>query len=1352
MKQFKITKIGLLNFWYYDSEEINFSDGKLLLRGGNGSGKSVTMQSFIPLILDGNKLPSRLDPFGTKEKRIEDYILGPSDSEQKEDAISYLYMETYNEEKNKYITIGMGFHARKGRPTDFWGFSLNDNKRIGIDFYLYKDYGGKVLLTKNELRARLSSDCKLVDTQKEYKAMVNDLLFGFENTDSYDEFINVLLQLRSSKLSKEYTPTKLMDTLTRVLQPLTLDDLRPLSEAIEDTNKTKEQIDTLKNQLKSLNNFLKTYNNYNEIILYNKANNVNNLEIELNNIQNDINSKEKLLNTLKQELEEDNKKYIELEIENNKANERISAISETDLERHTKSLEEVNEQINDINIQIKTYEEILSKKMDKRINLESIIKKYDDEAYKSSKDNHVMVDDIIELCEDIKLNDINVELNKIAHNEEVNFTYLIERLRKYKAKLNEIKVMLEEKESQEISLNNKQEEYEKVKKTYQHLEEEINKLNQTLTNKIINFKDEINNLNNKNQMIILDEECRIKIFELIDNYTSSNYIKARDIYNKISYEVETSNIEEKTKIQEKIKQEDNKLQELNEELERLKNNEELDYIVDEEQIDTYNTLNNLNIPFIPLYKAIEFKDNIHIEEENHLEELLDSMHILNALIVPNKYLDRITNLKGIFLKKTNKKNNNLLKYFNICNTNIDKEEITNILESISIDDNNTSYINDNKYQLDFIIGYPGNNYKSKYIGLLKRRQEQLNKINNLNDLIKDKVSLINNYKNIISSINNKLETLKLERTYFPVNNEIEEILKSINNSNIELNRISNLENTLSTDIINITKNIENIIININNLKNNILIPLNLASYNKAINNSDVILNNLFELKSSYISYLNLLDLKKLKENELTDNEEEIADTRDNLSSMSINLNKLNSRKDIITEILNDKAFKDKIEELKSLRKRLNEIPKEKELISLNKGKKEEKCVNISNELEIIKNSINNKKLVLDLKRFLLEKEYNLGYVSNIELDIKKIIKELSNHKDDDIKRAQANYFQALNDYRNDLLDYRLSNKEIFNENDTFIDDFINRGLNREEVVSIINESIRYDVTAIYQGKSVNMYNLYQCINETINDSEAYITTQERHLFEDILLKTVGRKIRDRINESKNWVKKMNDIMNITGENSNLSFQLEWKNKLAYTEEELDTKELVRLFQIDSGALDRKDSDKLIKHFRSKIKQEMENDEVNRDNYTNIIFNVLDYRNWFEFKIYYKRKFSEKKELTNKIFSVLSGGERAKSMYIPLFAAVYSKLESANDDALRIIALDEAFAGVDNDNIKELFDILGRLNLDYILTSQALWGDYSTIKDLSICELIKDEKTKTVAILKYHWNGYIKEILESDING
>ena len=144
MNKFQVTKIGLLNFWLFDDEVFHFSDGKLLLRGENGSGKSVTMQSFIPLILDGNKMPSRLDPFGSKEKRIEDYLLGPADGAQKEEAISYLYMETYYQELNKYITIGIGFRARKGRNTDFWGFALKDGRRIGEDFLLYKDYGQKV--------------------------------------------------------------------------------------------------------------------------------------------------------------------------------------------------------------------------------------------------------------------------------------------------------------------------------------------------------------------------------------------------------------------------------------------------------------------------------------------------------------------------------------------------------------------------------------------------------------------------------------------------------------------------------------------------------------------------------------------------------------------------------------------------------------------------------------------------------------------------------------------------------------------------------------------------------------------------------------------------------------------------------------------------------------------------------------------------------------------------------------------------------------------------------------------------------------------------------------------------------
>ena len=43
--------MGILNFWLYDEEVFELEQGRLLFRGANGSGKSVTMQSFIPLVL-----------------------------------------------------------------------------------------------------------------------------------------------------------------------------------------------------------------------------------------------------------------------------------------------------------------------------------------------------------------------------------------------------------------------------------------------------------------------------------------------------------------------------------------------------------------------------------------------------------------------------------------------------------------------------------------------------------------------------------------------------------------------------------------------------------------------------------------------------------------------------------------------------------------------------------------------------------------------------------------------------------------------------------------------------------------------------------------------------------------------------------------------------------------------------------------------------------------------------------------------------------------------------------------------------------------------------------------------------
>ncbi|MHB8061882.1 MAG: TIGR02680 family protein, partial [Ruminiclostridium sp.] len=266
-----IHRIGLINFWYYDEQEFIFSNGKLLLRGSNGSGKSVTMQSFIPLLFDGNKSPERLDPFGSRARKLENYLLGEDDNLKTENT-GYLYMEFIKPETGNYLTIGMGLRAKRGRPIEFWGFSINDGRRIGSDIQLYKNIGEKIPLSKIELRNRIGDNGgEVLEGQREYMEMVNKLLYGFEDIEEYEQLIKLLVQIRTPKLSKEFRPSVIYEIMNNSLQPLSDDDLRPLSEAIENMDKIKDQLELLKLSQRAAEKLKTEYNRYNKYVLFEKA-------------------------------------------------------------------------------------------------------------------------------------------------------------------------------------------------------------------------------------------------------------------------------------------------------------------------------------------------------------------------------------------------------------------------------------------------------------------------------------------------------------------------------------------------------------------------------------------------------------------------------------------------------------------------------------------------------------------------------------------------------------------------------------------------------------------------------------------------------------------------------------------------------------------------------------------------------------------------------------------------------------------------------------------------------------------------------------------------------------------------
>jgi hypothetical protein len=91
--------------------------------------------------------------------------------------------------------------------------------------------------------------------------------------------------------------------------------------------------------------------------------------------------------------------------------------------------------------------------------------------------------------------------------------------------------------------------------------------------------------------------------------------------------------------------------------------------------------------------------------------------------------------------------------------------------------------------------------------------------------------------------------------------------------------------------------------------------------------------------------------------------------------------------------------------------------------------------------------------------------------------------------------------------------------------------------------------------------------------------------------------------------------------------------------------------------------------------------------------------------------------------------------------VPLFAAASSHYKSAgNPHAPRLIALDEAFAGVDDDSRAKCLGLLATFDMDVVMTSEREWGCYPQVPGLGICQLARQDGVDAVLVTPWQWDG------------
>ena len=91
--------------------------------------------------------------------------------------------------------------------------------------------------------------------------------------------------------------------------------------------------------------------------------------------------------------------------------------------------------------------------------------------------------------------------------------------------------------------------------------------------------------------------------------------------------------------------------------------------------------------------------------------------------------------------------------------------------------------------------------------------------------------------------------------------------------------------------------------------------------------------------------------------------------------------------------------------------------------------------------------------------------------------------------------------------------------------------------------------------------------------------------------------------------------------------------------------------------------------------------------------------------------------------------------------VPLFAAASSYYNSAgNPHAPRLVMLDEAFAGVDDDARAKCLGLLAAFDLDVVMTSEREWGCYREVPGLAIAQLARIDGIAAVLVSHWEWDG------------
>ncbi|MDI3386297.1 TIGR02680 family protein [Streptomyces sp. B-S-A8] len=271
-------RIGLVDLFHYDVEEFHFRDGRLLLRGNNGTGKSKVLALTLPFLLDGDLTSRRVEPDSDPGKRMEWNLLLDGEHPHSE-RLGYTWIEFGRRDETSGVpyfrTLLCGLKAVRGRGIARHWYALTDQRvdhgrdTPAEDALSLLDATGTAL-SRDRLAEAVAGHGMVYDQARTYRRAVDEALFGL-GEQRYGALVDLLIQLRQPQLSKRPNEAALSRALTEALTPVDQAVIADVAEAFRSLDEEKEELAAASAAERAASGFLDHYRRYARIATRRRA-------------------------------------------------------------------------------------------------------------------------------------------------------------------------------------------------------------------------------------------------------------------------------------------------------------------------------------------------------------------------------------------------------------------------------------------------------------------------------------------------------------------------------------------------------------------------------------------------------------------------------------------------------------------------------------------------------------------------------------------------------------------------------------------------------------------------------------------------------------------------------------------------------------------------------------------------------------------------------------------------------------------------------------------------------------------------------------------------------------------------